>query len=291
MSRINYLIFFIPLIFILSCAENQKEEDKILNGLAEKYVRLGLRIGLYDPDFVDAYYGPDSLKPKSIEIARFPKDSLLSSVRDLKNQLDEIAANLSDTGRIRAKWMSQQLLAFGRRIRIFSGEYKTFDEESKELFGISAPVYPEQHYKLLLDTLDNLLPGKGSIQDRFQDLANHFIIPKEKLDTVFKSAIQEARKRTKKQYKLPETETFSIEYVHDKPWSGYNWYKGNYKSVIQINTDIQIFIERAIDKEAPITELNWPSPVLIRSGSPGKHYSRWQVSTPSQPAFILRPWT
>lgn len=53
MSRIKYLIFFIPLIFILSCAENQKkEEDKILNGLAEKYVRLGLKIGRYDPDFV-----------------------------------------------------------------------------------------------------------------------------------------------------------------------------------------------------------------------------------------------
>ena len=52
MSRIKYLIFFIPLIFILSCTENQKEEDKILNGLAEKYFRLGLRIGRYDPDFV-----------------------------------------------------------------------------------------------------------------------------------------------------------------------------------------------------------------------------------------------
>lgn len=247
MSRIKYLIFFISLIFILSCAENQKEEDKILNELAEKYVRLGLKIGRYDPDFVDAYYGPDSLKPKSSEIAVFPKDSLLRSVRDLKDQLDDISADLSDTGRIRVKWILNQLLAFDRRIRIFSGEYKTFDEESKELFGISAPVYPEQHFKLLLDTLENILPGKGSVQDRFQDLANRFIIPKEKLDTIFKTAIHEARKRTKTQYKLPETETFSIEYVHDKPWSGYNWYKGNYKSVIQINTDIQIFIERAID--------------------------------------------
>lgn len=247
MHKITSFALFIPLIFMISCSEKNNTRDSELNSLAEQYVQLGLNIGQYDPDFVDAYYGPDSLKPATEKLTIFPKDSLLTSIAGLKNKLKEISSELSDTGKIRAGWMSQQLIAFDRRIRIFSGEYKTFDEESKELFGISAPVYPEQHFKLLLDTLDNLLPGKGSIQDRFQDLANHFIIPKEKLDTVFKTAIQEARKRTKKQYELPETETFRIEYVQDKPWSGYNWYKGNYKSVIQINTDIQIFIERAID--------------------------------------------
>ncbi len=247
MHKITSLALFIPLILMISCSEKNNTRDSELNSLAEQYVQLGLNIGQYDPDFVDAYYGPDSLKPATEKLTIFPKDSLLTSIAELKNKLTEISSQLSDSGKIRAGWMSQQLTAFGRRIRIFSGEYKTFDEESKELFGISAPVYPEQHFKLLLDTLDNLLPGKGSIQDRFQDLANHFIIPKEKLDTVFKTAIQEARKRTKKQYELPETETFRIEYVQDKPWSGYNWYKGNYKSVIQINTDIQIFIERAID--------------------------------------------
>ncbi|MEO5906169.1 MAG: hypothetical protein ABIQ11_05550, partial [Saprospiraceae bacterium] len=35
--------------------------------------------------------------------------------------------------------------------------------------------------------------------------------------------------------------------VNDKPWSGYNWYKGKYTSLIQINTDLDIFIDRAID--------------------------------------------
>lgn len=248
MNRIKVLIYFLPMIFVLSCAEKQNQTSgKNLNGLAEKYVSLGLTIGQYDPDFVDAYYGPDSLKPKTLKSAEFPKDSLLNAVKDLRRKLDDISAQLSDTGKLRARWMSQQLLAFDRRIRIFSGEFKTFDEESKELFGISAPVYPEEHYQLLIDSLDDLLPGTGSVQDRFQVLANRFIIPKEKLDTVFKTAINEARKRTKNHYDLPQDESFSIEYVTNKPWSGYNWYKGNYKSVIQINTDIQIFIERAID--------------------------------------------
>ncbi|HEX6694391.1 MAG TPA: hypothetical protein VF035_06850, partial [Longimicrobiales bacterium] len=42
-------------------------------------------------------------------------------------------------------------------------------------------------------------------------------------------------------------ETFTLEFVQDKPWSGYNWYKGNGSSLIQINNELPIYIERAID--------------------------------------------
>ena len=38
-----------------------------------------------------------------------------------------------------------------------------------------------------------------------------------------------------------------VEYVTDKSWSGYNWYKGGFHSLIQVNTDLPIFIDRAID--------------------------------------------
>jgi hypothetical protein len=48
-------------------------------------------------------------------------------------------------------------------------------------------------------------------------------------------------------YSIPLNEDFKLEFVNDKPWNGYNWYKGNYQSIIQINTDLDIFIDRAID--------------------------------------------
>ena len=250
MRSIKLLPLIIAIIYLGSCRPaSQNNEEEKLNALAESYVRLGLSIGKYDSDFVDAYYGPDSLKPDTTKSASFPKDSLLKSAADLKSKLHEILLieGLSDTAKLRTKWMSSQLTAFERRIRIFSGEYQSFDEESKELFGLAAPSYPEEHYQLLLTRLDQLLPGTGTVQDRFQTLANRFIIPKDKLDTVFRITISEARKNTIAHYTLPESENFSIEYVKDKPWSGYNWYKGNYTSLIQINTDTQIFIERAID--------------------------------------------
>ena len=47
--------------------------------------------------------------------------------------------------------------------------------------------------------------------------------------------------------KLPAEESFTVEYVSDKSWSGYNWYQGSYRSLIQVNTDLPIYIDRAID--------------------------------------------
>jgi len=244
------IFLFLPLLFALACKDktSTNNEKEHLNQLATQYVRLGLEIGQYDSDFVDAYYGPDSLKPTKPKQLTFPKDSLLASVNSLITELDQMSTNAeNDTVRTRAHWLSHQLIAFGRRVKIFSGEYKSFDEESKDLFGAVAPAYPESHFQALVAKLDSLLPGKGTVPVRFQQLASRFIIPKDKIDTVFKVTIAEARKRTQAHYQLPSQETFTLEYVTNKPWSGYNWYKGNYNSNIQINTSLPIYLNRAID--------------------------------------------
>jgi len=249
-STMKKLLLFAPILFILSCNVDpaRDRENQKLNSLAVKYVKLGLTIGQYDSDFVDAYYGPDSLKPKTEPAKEFPKDSLLADANILMNELRSVETSaIVDSNKMRAEWMSDQLLAFSRRIRLFSGEERPFDEESRELFGVTAPVYTEDYFKAQIAQLDSILPGKGRVNDRFQKLANKFIIPKDKLDPVIKAAIAEARKRTLVHYKLPASETFTLEYVTNKPWSGYNWYKGDYKSTVQINTDLKIFIDRAID--------------------------------------------
>ena len=84
----------------------------------------------------------------------------------------------------------------------------------------------------------------GAGLDRYRQ---DFVIPRDRLDTVFQAAIGECRKRTAPHVDLPAEESFVVEYVTDKPWSGYNWYQGSYRSVIQVNTDLPIFIDRAVD--------------------------------------------
>jgi hypothetical protein len=73
------------------------------------------------------------------------------------------------------------------------------------------------------------------------------VVPREKLDAVFQTAIKACRERTLKHVTLPANERFTVEYVTNKSWSGYNWYQGDYRSLIQVNTDLPIYIDRAID--------------------------------------------
>ena len=49
---------------------------------------------------------------------------------------------------------------------------------------------------------------------------------------------------------MPDGERFDVEYVTGKPWSGYNWFRGRACSLIQVNTDLPIFIDRALDLAA-----------------------------------------
>jgi len=225
---------------------NPNDDATRLNQIAEKYVTLGLTIGQYDKDFVESYYGPESLKPTQPKLGSFPKEDLLSQVAILQAELSVIKTDATGDNLRRAKWISAQLLAYSRRIKIFSGEYSSFDVESQELFGITAPVYSEAYFKNVVAHLDSVLPGKGDFGKRFQTLMKKFTIPKSKLDVVFKAAISEARKRTLAHYQLPATENFTLRYVTNKSWASYCFYQGNYQSVLEVNTDLPIPIDQAI---------------------------------------------
>jgi len=118
------------------------------------------------------------------------------------------------------------------------------------LYDAEPPHYSTEHFQKIIDELDKLLPGEGNLNDRLNSFRDKFVIPKEKLDTVFSTAINECRKRTLKHIRLPEEENFEVEYVTNKPWGAYNCYKGNSFSVIQVNTDLPVQIDRAIDLAA-----------------------------------------
>jgi hypothetical protein len=73
------------------------------------------------------------------------------------------------------------------------------------------------------------------------------VIPAARVDTVFRTAIGACRARTLAHLKLPESERFELEYVKGTPWNAYNWYKGGYQSLIQVNLDFPIPVDRAVD--------------------------------------------
>jgi hypothetical protein len=149
--------------------------------------------------------------------------------------------------RLRLQYLQRQLSALAARVRMLKGERLSFDEESRALYDAVAPTQSESYFQAILDRLDKRFPGDGPLVARYDAFRRDFVIPKDKVDPVFRTAIATCRERTARHLTLPAGEQFTLEYVTGKSWSGYNWYQGNFRSLIQINTDLPIYIDRAID--------------------------------------------
>jgi hypothetical protein len=236
---------FLPLLLLLfGCASSY--DPRPMNRLSESYVKLVLAMGEHDPDYVDAYYGP----PEWRTSIREKKPSLA----EIRNGANALHAELTATevppdamNRLRRQYLIRQTEALMARVEIVEGKKLKFDEESKALYDAVAPHNSEAYFEGLIHDLDRELPGSGSLASRLDEFRKEFIIPKEKLDAVFKAAIEGCRARTLQHLTLPTNESFTVEYVTNKSWSGYNWYQGNYRSLIQVDTDLPIYIDRAID--------------------------------------------
>jgi len=238
------------ILLLLQLAAGPGFEEKIMermNAIAESYVKLVLGLGKHDSDYVDAYYGPEEWRTQA-EKAGLDLSQIHASVAELRQHLTKLEmAGTPAPMRLRHHYLEKQLRSMSARIDFLAGKKLSFDQEAELLYDVRPPHYDEAHFQALLAELDGALPGKGTMSDRYNQFRSDFIIPSEKLDTVFKAAIAEARKRTAARLDLPKNESFVVEYVTDKAWSGYNWYKGKAHSLIQVNTDLPISIDRAVD--------------------------------------------
>ncbi|PYR64002.1 MAG: hypothetical protein DMF88_24115 [Acidobacteria bacterium] len=219
-----------------------------MNQLAERYVRLVLAVGQHDADYVDAYDGPPEWRTDA-ETQKLPLAEIATRAsmlaRDIAAAKPPVSAD--EMTQLRHQYLARQLESLRTRVSMLMGTKLKFDEESKQLYDAVAPTHTEADFAKVLAQLDRMLPGRGAVIDRYDEFRTGFIIPKDRLDPVFTAAIDACRSRTLEHITLPPGESFTVEYVTNKSWSGYNWYQGNYRSLIQVNTDLPIYVDRAID--------------------------------------------
>ena len=223
-------------------------QSSSMNTLGERYARLVLAMGQHDPDYVDAYYGPPEWRTEA-EAAKPPLAEISTRAAALARDLMAASPTPSaeEIVRLRHGYVSRQLEALRARASMLQGTKFRFDEESKALYDAVAPRHRAAEFEQMLAELEKRLPGQGPLVQRYDEFRRRFIIPKERLDATFKAAIEGCRSRTLQHITLPPGESFTVGYVTGKSWSGYNWYQGNYRSLIQVNTDLPIYIDRAID--------------------------------------------
>ncbi len=213
-----------------------------MDHLAERYVKLTLLVGKHQDYYIDAYYGPSEWQQQA---TKQPLPELLGLAKQLSTELAQF--NASEAEQLRKAMLVVQTRSVVAFIEQLNGKKLNFDQESMALYDAKSPNLNEADFAQALAKLDALLPGEGDLNERLKRFNSQFVIPVAKLDAVFSAAISESRKRTMAKIALPADESFTIEYVTNQPWSAYNWYKGNSFSLIQLNTDLPIAIDRAID--------------------------------------------
>ncbi len=232
--------------FALSSCTSQPAED--LDMIARDYLLLQLTIGEKEEGYIDAYYGPPEIQAQAkAEAAANDLPKLAGRVAALRERVADAAPDDGSLEARRAAFLDAQLVAAATRLRMLQGERLPFADEAEGLFGVR-PELPElASFDPLIERIDAIVPGEGPLWQRIEDFRKRFDIPADKLEAVMEASLAECRRRTLAHFPLPEGERFELALVTDKPWGGYNWYQGGYHSKIEVNTDLPVRLDGAID--------------------------------------------
>jgi hypothetical protein len=209
-----------------------------------EYVRLAVALGERDPDALDFYFGPVAWvadtrrKPPSLQQIRLSAAQAIARLARLEG--------LPESLRSRRRFLVGQLNALEARAGLLAGKRRSFDDESQALFGIRPSAVIEEQQVVVREKLARLLIGSGNLADRFEAFDARFTIVPGRLAEVMTRALQACRAETIAHLNLPSEERVSIEYVSNKAWSAYSYYQGNFHSVIRINTDFGLTVDRAL---------------------------------------------
>jgi hypothetical protein len=198
-----------------------------------EYVRLGLRFDRLEPGFVDAYTGDPRLRAQVADEPAPTPQQLGNQARSLLRELD--AAGLPAG---RADYLRGQLTGLECTARKMAGEPVGFVAEVAGYFQVDVVLGDEAGYAAAHADLDALLPGTGPLAERYAAHRRREECPPDRLETAVHALSSALRDRVRGQYGLPEVETVTYEVVTDKPWSGFNYYEGGYRSRVAINADL-----------------------------------------------------
>ena len=215
-----------------------------LDDAAKAYVSLVLEYGQTEDGYVDAYYGPaewaEAAKAHPRSVAQITADAAT-----LLRSINAITANGADPER--SRFLTTQLRALSAHAAMKQGARYSFTEEAEALFGVRPVLKPLASYDPILKRIERLVPGPGPLAARVAAFRKRYEVAPDKLPAVIDAAITECKAHTEAHIALPQGETFELGFVTKKPWSGYNYYQGGYRSRIEINTDLPVNIARAVD--------------------------------------------
>ena len=205
--------------------------------VVERYLELGLRLGRLLDGFVDAYYGPATLQQR-VEAEPLPATGAL--VADARRLLADLDAGDGDIDARRRRWIHGQVRGLLVSARRFDGETVAFADEVEDCYGVRPTRIDDDELADAHRRLDAVLPGSGPLAERYTAWRESQVVPPDTLRPAIASLADDWRERTQQLFGLPEGEHIDWDLVSNEPWSGFNYYAGNLRSRVVINTDLPV---------------------------------------------------
>jgi hypothetical protein len=218
--------------------------------IARDYLLLTLRLDQHIPGLVDGYFGPADLK------ARVDMEQLRPAAR-LRDDAVTLRARLADevAEPDRRDWLDAQLVALETQAAGLAGDTLPYLEYVERCFSFAPPRRDDREFESAAARIDELLPGRGSLEERLADWDARFVIPVEQLPAVVDRLVERFRERSAGLFGLPDGEDLRVSLVTGQPWSGYNWFDGGRRSRVDINTDLPV---RATDLLHTVAHETYP---------------------------------
>ncbi|GAA3965500.1 DUF885 domain-containing protein [Gordonia caeni] len=208
--------------------------------LVNDYLRLGLAFDRIEPGFVDAYTGDPALRAEAENAPAPDPGDLARRARELHDRLPD---GLDDA---RAAFVGAHLRALECSARKFAGADIGFVDEVKAYFDVDIAPADEDVYAAAHTEIAAALGVPGATGETLRDAyAAHRRseeIPADLVKPLVSELSGALREVVRSRFGLPETEVIDFEIVSDKPWSGFNYYLGDYRSTVAINTDLPQYL-------------------------------------------------
>jgi hypothetical protein len=199
------------------------------------YLKLGLRFDRIEEGYVDSFTGDPTLRA---QVADEPAPDPAALAREARRLLTEMP-HVEGLEAERRDYLSAHLTALECAGRKFAGEEVGFVDEVRAYFDVDIAKGDTDRYRDAHRKLDEAIGGTGPLADRMQAHRTSEEIPPARLEECIHAFSSALRDRVRAQFPLPERETINYEVVTDKPWSGFNYYEGDYRSTVAVNADLK----------------------------------------------------
>lgn len=220
-----------------------------LSRLAEQYVQLALSLDTLHQGEVDHYYWPETLVAADAD-----------SLTELQNRITDLQADLAaiddPVAGERQQALADRMAQLDQVIEFLHNEDAySFTQEANLLYQVQLPELQaktrlddqgrvviierpasdeELRREAILEELNALLPGRGSLPFRVARFQSQFQVPLDRREEVFLQALSACQEITQEYWSLPNDAGIQIEWTRSltAPW---HQYQGNGSSLLQLN--------------------------------------------------------